>query len=64
MVDDDDVVVVKRSVILYVSVPKSTAGVAGDVDDIDDADGKKVEPSNRGSGVSRIQYPEIGEGAN
>ena len=64
VVDDEDVVVVKRSVILYVSVPKSTAGVAGDVDDIDDADGKKVEPSNRGSGVSRIQYPEIGEGAN
>ena len=51
MVDD----VVKRSVILYVSVPKSTAGVAGDVEDIDEDDGKKVEPSTRGSGVSRIQ---------
>ena len=55
VVDD----VVKRSVILYVSVPKSTAaGVAGDVEDIDEDDGKKVEPSTRGSGVSRIQYPE------
>ena len=39
VVVDDVVVVVKRSVILYVSVPKSTAGVAGDVDDIDLADG-------------------------
>ena len=57
VVDD----VVKRSVILYVSVPKSTAGVAGDVEDIDEDDGKKVEPSTRGSGVSRIQYPEMCE---
>ena len=30
---------VNRSVILYSSVPKSMAGVAGDVDDIDLADG-------------------------
>ena len=57
VVDD----VVKRSVILYVSVPKSTAGVAGDVEDIDEDDGKKVEPNTRGSGVSRIQYPEMCE---